>query len=380
MSGGLQTIVLNPINRSETVTSSTTTTTTTPPKINNLHVERPPLQRPPPTASSVSDRPTLRRSSSIWELKHLILHKIPDKFFKRSNQSEIFLPTTVSSAIPNQIHDDHKTPLDSDSMRKNRPTGIGKGVPSQPAVVPSKDQSTVGRMDWAPDFSPISFSPTLSVDIRPLSPPNSPPPPSRCDTTSTFRRKFSLRSAAPTTPTITSDRRSSASRGSISTAQTSPRSHERRRSKYLNDPTVLSMLDRKFEDALELGFASPPPTPHNRSPSPNNVDPKRSPITPSVDGTTIVGTIEETDEDEDIFSRPTPDLALPTLKELDDGEWKDGQGNVMTLRLTLTPATCLTEVEEAFPLDVTTSTTGLGKRMSGLGRILSRTRSRKVRI
>jgi len=136
------------------------------------------------------------------------------------------------------------------------------------------------------------------------------------------------------------------------------------------------MLDRKFEDALELGFASPPPTPH-RSPSPNNVDPKRSPITPSVDGTTIVGTIEETDEDEDIFSRPTPDLALPTLKELDDGEWKDGQGNVMTLRLTLTPATCLTEVEEEFPIE---SSGGLGKRMSGLGRFLGRTRSRKVRI
>ena len=136
------------------------------------------------------------------------------------------------------------------------------------------------------------------------------------------------------------------------------------------------MLDRNFEEALELGFASPPPTPKNRSPSPN-ADLKRSPITPSVDGTTVVETIQEEEDEEDIFSRPTPDLALPTLKELDDGEWRDGQGNVMTLRLTLTPATCLTEVEEDFPVE---SSGGLGKRMSGLGRILSRTRSRRVRI
>src|SRR5271156_3156660 len=159
---GLQTTVLNPITRSETVTSSTTTTTT-PPKIGSLHIERPPLQRPPPTSSSVSDRQTLRQSSSIRELKHLILHKIPDKFFKRSNQSDIFLATTTASlAIPNQTpsHDDNRTFLDSDSMRKNRHTGIGKGVPSQPTSVPSKDQSTMGRMDWAPDFSPISFTPT----------------------------------------------------------------------------------------------------------------------------------------------------------------------------------------------------------------------------
>ena len=135
------------------------------------------------------------------------------------------------------------------------------------------------------------------------------------------------------------------------------------------------MLDRNFEEALELGFSSPPPTPQNRSPSPN-ADSKRSPITPSVDGTTVVETIQEEEGEEDIFSRPTPDLALPTLKELDDGEWKDGQGNVMTLRLTLTPATCLTE--EEIPVD--TSARGLGKRMSGLGRILARTRSRKARI
>jgi hypothetical protein len=139
------------------------------------------------------------------------------------------------------------------------------------------------------------------------------------------------------------------------------------------------MLDRKFEDALEMGFASPPPTPHNRSPSPNTDARQRSPITPSVDGTTIVETIEEGDEeDEDVFARPTPDLALPTLKELDDGEWKDAQGNVMTLHLTLTPAACLTDAEEEFPLD--SSPGRFGKRMSGLGRILGRTRSRKVRI
>jgi hypothetical protein len=85
-------------------------------------------------------------------------------------------------------------------------------------------------------------------------------------------------------------------------------------------------------------------------------------------------TIVEEDE-EDIFTRPSPDLKLPTLKELDDGEMS-GLGDVMTLRLTLTPATCLTEVEE--DLEVV-ERGGLGKRMSGLGRIL-RTRSRRVKI
>ena len=331
MSGEQPSSVHNPISRSTRSASG-------------LHVHRRPSQRSPPTAS-VSEQPPLRRSSSIREL---ILHKIPDKFFKRSNQSEIILPS-ASAVIPS----------DSNSM-KSRPT-----VKAQPPV--SRDQS---RMDWAPDFSPVSFTPTLSVDITPLSPPTSPSLPAQTDPFNAFRRRFSLRNSTPTVPST--ERRSSASRGTVSTGHTSPRSHERRRSKYLNDPTVLSMLDRKFEDALELGFASPPPTPHNRSPSPNNA----SPLAPSVDGTTIVGTIEEIDEEEDIFSRPTPNLALPTLKELDDGEWKDGQGNVMTLHLTLTPATCLTEVEEAFPLDVTPSR----KRMSALGRILGRTRSQKVRI
>jgi hypothetical protein len=192
---------------------------------------------------------------------------------------------------------------------------------------------------------------------------------------STFRRKFSLRSSL--LPIHSANSQKPAPRPNTSThSQKSLSTHERRRSKYLNDPTVLSMLDRNFEEALERGFSSPPPTPHNISPSLPDMESKRSPVTPSVDGTTIVETIQE-EEEEDIFSRPSPDLALPTLKELDDGEWTDGQGNVMTLRLTLTPATCLTEVEEAMTVE---STGRLGKRMSGLGRILSRTRSRKVKI
>jgi hypothetical protein len=132
------------------------------------------------------------------------------------------------------------------------------------------------------------------------------------------------------------------------------------------------MLDRNFEEALALGFSSPPPTPINRTPSPMSDSKRISPIA-SMDGTTIT---EE--EEEDIWARPTPNLALPTLKELDDGEWKEGPGDVMTLRLTLTPATCLTEVEENFPLD---TSGGLGKGMkSGFGKILGRARSRKVRI
>jgi hypothetical protein len=129
------------------------------------------------------------------------------------------------------------------------------------------------------------------------------------------------------------------------------------------------MLDRKFEEALELGFTSPPPTPH-RTPSPVMHTPTTLVSAFGEDGSTIV----EEDE-EDIFTRPSPDLKLPTLKELDDGEMS-GLGDVMTLRLTLTPATCLTEVEE--DLEVV-ERGGLGKRMSGLGRIL-RTRSRRVKI
>jgi hypothetical protein len=91
-----------------------------------------------------------------------------------------------------------------------------------------------------------------------------------------------------------------------------------------------------------------------------------------MDGTTIAEVDEEDEDEVDFFSRPSPNLALPTLKELDDGDvWRDGAGDVMTLRLTLTPATCLTEVEENFPME---STGVMSKRMSGFGRILGRTR------
>jgi hypothetical protein len=151
--------------------------------------------------------------------------------------------------------------------------------------------------------------------------------------------------------------------------------HERRQSKYLNDPSVLRMLDRSFEEALERGFPLLPPTPQNRSPSLPDLDTKQSPMTPSVEGITIAEKTIEGEEDDDIFSRPSPDLALPTLKELDNEEWKDGQDNVMTLRLTLTPATCLPENEEEMVVE-----SKLGKRTSGLGRILSPTRYRKEKI
>jgi len=85
---------------------------------------------------------------------------------------------------------------------------------------------------------------------------------------------------------------------------------------------------------------------------------------------------------DDIFST-SPNLTLPTLREL-DGETgaiagkEEGEG--MTLRLTLTPATALVEGEEEVMLE--SGTPGLGKRMSSLGRILSRgrSRSRKVKI
>jgi hypothetical protein len=130
------------------------------------------------------------------------------------------------------------------------------------------------------------------------------------------------------------------------------------------------MLDRNFEEALELGFTSLPPTPI-RTPSPRTIH-------ASLDGTTIKEEPEDEGED-DFFSRPMPNLALPTLKELDDCTEKDGAGDVMTLRLTLTPATALTEVDETIPFEVTG---GLSKRMYGLGlgRILGLTKSRKGRV
>jgi len=83
------------------------------------------------------------------------------------------------------------------------------------------------------------------------------------------------------------------------------------------------------------------------------------------------------EEESDIFTT-SPNLTLSTLREL-EGETGGIEGEGMTLRLTLTPATALVDGEEEVMLE---SATGLGKRMSSLGRILSRSRSRsrKVRI
>lgn len=83
---------------------------------------------------------------------------------------------------------------------------------------------------------------------------------------------------------------------------------------------------------------------------------------------------------EDIFNT-SPNLTLPTLREL-EGEGGAGagkeEGEGMTLRLTLTPATALVEGEEEVMLE--SATPGLGKRMSSLGRILSRSRSRSRKV
>src|SRR5208282_2278519 len=109
------------------------------------------------------------------------------------------------------------------------------GVKTERSSIPSKNNSSATRSEWAPDFTPVSFIPTLSVDITPLSPPSSPPP-SRSQNLSTFRRKFSLRSTPPPLHSANSQR--PASRPSTSTrSQKSSNTHERRRSKYLNDPT-----------------------------------------------------------------------------------------------------------------------------------------------
>jgi len=75
--------------------------------------------------------------------------------------------------------------------------------------------------------------------------------------------------------------------------------------------------------------------------------------------------------EEEYFDQPAPNLRLPTLKELDDGDF--GSEDVMTLRVTLTPAAACGTEEFEFPVEK------VGKRMSGFGKLL-RSRSRKVRI
>ena len=339
------------------------------PSNSSAHTKQPPVQQTSVSAGSIVEKTaTLRRSPSLREFGHSIINRIPQKLFKRSNQSETCLPVSIPARVP----DDNKRSLDTNRgptsivTASSPPAATASASPPTTSLPKHRGRQPFIQMDWAPDLTPVSFKPELTVEIGPLSPPTSPPHrPSRNFTN--FRRKLSFRSApsSPQTPTAPSHQPSLSKYGV--SGHSSNRTHERRRSKYLNDPVVLSMLDRKFEDALELGF-SPPATPQNRSPSPH-YEAGKSPMTPSMDGTTI---IEE--EDEDFFSRPTPNLTLPTLKELDDGELKEGTGEVMTLRLTLTPATCLTEVEREFPLEPTV------KRMSGLGRILGRTRSMKVRI
>jgi len=323
--------------------------------------------------SIVSKASFLRKSSSIRELRDRVF-QLPEKLFRRPNQSEIALPQQKQrheSGLPDPPH--VKEELTATEMKRSRPMVINPTTKdkstSHSIASHSMPSTTVNPAGWALDFAPVSFSPTLSVEITPLSPPGSPPP-SRSNTFYSFRRKLSLRSptSAPSRPPTSN---ASSHKGFA---------HERRQSKYLNDPTVVSMLStRNFEEALELGFTSPPPTPQNRSPSPIVVD-KFTPITPiSVDGTTIVEPILEEEEDEDYFAKPMPDLALRPLKELEEGpECKDvTEGNLMTLRLTLTPAACLTEMDGEF---MPPESSPMSKRMSGIGRLLSRTRSRKVKI
>ena len=221
---------------------------------------------------------------------------------------------------------------------------------------------------WTPEFSPISFTPTLSVDLTPISA-HSPAPPRSSARLSIIGRRISIRNSLPVRIPDDSPKCPS-SRHSVSQSyQGKSGTHERRRSKYLNDPAVYSMLDRTFEDALELGFVSPHPS--SKRPQSAYSEMKLSPLTPSVDGTTIVEDEVESETEDDIFSRPTPDLGLPTLKELDDVDCLEQQDNVMTLRLTLTPATCLTEVEQDLPLETTSE---LRRRMNSLGRLIRRTK------
>jgi hypothetical protein len=329
----------------------------------------------------------LRRTTSIRELRQFFMQTIPDKLqlFRKNNLStSVLLESATTPVGGDQVKTVEDKGLTASDVEMKSPVSAVITDPIEPIGVdtrgntlPSQDQlpeqkSAMSRLDWTPELSPVSFKPTLSVEISPLSPPVSPsPPPSRSRNFQEIKRKLSFRS----NPSDSESRRPTSAKKYVASSVRSQNGHERRRSKYLNDPSVLSLLDRKFEEALELGFTSPPATP--RSPSPPH-EKARSPITPSVDGTTLVEVIEEEEEEEDIFTRPTPNLTLPTLRELDDGEWTGGAGEVMTLRLTLTPATCLTEVDEALPMEVTGG--GLSRRMSGLGRILSRTRSKRGKI
>ena len=335
------------------------------------------------TAGSTAEKVGIRRYPSYRDFKQLVLQRIPERIFKRSSQSDIFSPVSsppIPIYVPPPLTKTDEPKLPTEDNMKSRSGEIVDSVRVDQTSFSSSphnrnhDTSNI-NMDWAPDLSPVAFSPTLSVEVTPLSQPIAlQSPPSRSRNFSSFRRKLSLRSVS-SLQSIDPTRATSVSRQPTQNRpQTSPtRGHERRKSKYLNDPTVLSLLDRKFEEALELGFNSPPETPdHTQFPSPNLESKRDSPLI-SVDGTTIV----EEEEEDDFFSRPTPNLTLPTLKELDDS--KERNGDVMTLRLTLTPATCLTEVEENLTVE---SNTGLGKRMSGLGGIfgLGRTRSRKIKF
>jgi len=124
-----------------------------------------------------------------------------------------------------------------------------------------------------------------------------------------------------------------------------------------------------------MGFTSPPQTPI-RVPSPGHSSLQKSPFRVSFDNTIIEESNEMTAAETDIFTT-SPNLTLPTLSELEGDTATGVEGEGMTLRLTLTPATALVDGEEEVMLE---SATGLGKRMSSLGRILSRSRSRSRKV
>src|SRR5208282_4741534 len=82
--------------------------------------------------------PGVRRRSSIREI---IFQKIPEKLFKKSNQSEIFLPTSTNFPPP-----EPKPSLDID-MKRSRPMAITTSKETEASAVPPNNPSPTGRLD-----------------------------------------------------------------------------------------------------------------------------------------------------------------------------------------------------------------------------------------
>src|SRR5579862_4979626 len=119
------------------------------------------------TTSTATDKPgaILRRSSSIRELRHLLLHKLPDKLFKKSYPSYTSTPTATfpplsphNNNYPEVLHENGLEPEitpDASMKRINHPPTVpskdedGNAVDGPPPVPPKDTTSTtMARLAW----------------------------------------------------------------------------------------------------------------------------------------------------------------------------------------------------------------------------------------